>query len=91
MRMNPYPKWDQALLRGKYSVVCAHVEHNGLQIRPEYLDVEKHKDAIGIAAAKDLEAKYNYDVCYFKKTKKKAAGLIVESVHWSLGRGLSEK
>jgi hypothetical protein len=48
MRMNPYPKWDQALLRGKYSVVCAHVEHNGLQIRPEYLDVEKHKDAIGM-------------------------------------------
>jgi DNA polymerase I-like protein with 3'-5' exonuclease and polymerase domains len=83
MGMNPYPKWDQALLRGKYSVVCAYVEHNGLQIRADYLEVEKHKDAIGIAAAKDLEARYNYDVYYFKQTKKKATGLIVESVHWS--------
>jgi DNA polymerase-1 len=53
---------DQALLRGDYSKPVAWFEHNGLPISPLYHEIQKHRNELQVHIAREVEAKYAYDV-----------------------------
>jgi DNA polymerase I len=72
-KMFPDIDIEQALLRGDFSKPVAWFENNGLPVSPLYYEIQKHREELQVHIAREVEAKYKYEVFSFEGRKKPKA------------------